>query len=108
MEGPASAPVIAGRRPRVDAPCESVTPASPPPPAGGRRASPVRLYVVVIPLLLLLGLAASLERRVHEALFVLRHGCRPDDYRWSPGVHGPAEPLPFPPEAAADAATRPR
>src|SRR3954447_13212116 len=68
----------------------------------------MRLYVVVIPLLLLLELAVALERRVHEALFVLRHGCRPDDYRWFPGVHGPAEPLPFPSETAADAATQPR
>ena len=48
---------------------------------------------------------AALERRAHEALFVLRHGCRPDDYRWFPGVHGPAEPLPFPSETATDAAT---
>src|SRR3954447_266467 len=68
----------------------------------------MRLYVVVIPLLLLLELAVALERRVHEALFVLRHGCRPDDYRWFPGAHGPAEPLPFPSETAADAATQPR
>src|SRR3954451_22131151 len=67
----------------------------------------MRLYVLVIPLLFVLGLAATLERRVHEALFVLRHGCRPDDYRWFPGVHGPAEPLPFPSETAADAATQP-
>src|SRR5690349_24115650 len=68
----------------------------------------MRRYVLVIPLLFLLELAVALERRVHEALFVLRHGCRPDDYRWSPGVRGPAEPLPFPPEAAADAAAGPR
>ena len=68
----------------------------------------MRLYVVVIPLLLLLELAAALERRAHEALFVLRHGCRPDDYRWFPGVRGPAEPLPFPSETTADAGTQPR
>src|SRR3954469_11004932 len=68
----------------------------------------MRLYVVVIPLLLLLELAVALERRVHEALFVLRHGCRPDDYRWFSGVRGPAEPVPFPSETAADAATQPR
>src|SRR3954451_19810732 len=68
----------------------------------------MRLYVLIIPLLLVLELAASLERRVHEALFVLRHGCRPDDYRWSPGARGPAEPLPFPPEAAVAATTERR
>src|SRR3954447_12219397 len=68
----------------------------------------MRLYVLVIPLLLVLELAASLERRAHEALFVLRHGCRPDDYRWVPEARGPAEPLPFPSEAAADTTTQPR
>ena len=62
------------------------------------------MYVLAVPLLLVLELAAALERRAHEALFVLRHGCRPDDYRRFPRVHGPAEPLPFPSETAADAA----
>ena len=45
-----------------------------------------RADLLMIPLLLVLGLAASLERRAHEALFVLRHGCRPDDYRWFSGA----------------------
>ena len=54
----------------------------------------MRLYVLAIPLLLVLGLAAALERRVHEALFVLRHG-GPDAFGW-------------PPEAADEPRARPR
>ena len=61
------------------------------------------MYVLAIPLLLVLGLAAALERRVHEALFVLRHGGR-DAFGWPPEAAdepcAPAAPVPLSPGAA--------
>jgi hypothetical protein len=42
------------------------------------------VQALTIPLLIVLGLAASLERRLHHALFVARYG-DPDDLRWLPG-----------------------
>ena len=50
------------------------------------------MQVLAIPLLLVLGLAVSVERRIHHALFVLRYG-DPDDLRRVPDrvpIHGRA------------------
>lgn len=46
------------------------------------------MQALTIPLLIVLGLAASLERRLHRALFVARYG-DPDAFRPVPG-RGPA------------------
>jgi uncharacterized membrane protein YbhN (UPF0104 family) len=66
----------------------------------------VYVYAVTIPLLLALGLAAALERRVHHALFVLRHG-RPDAYRWPPEPRATAGAIPLSPGVAAEHAGSP-
>ena len=57
-------------------------------PAGMRRAD-----LLMIPLLLVLGLAASVERRVHHVLFLARHG-DPDTLLRAPVAGAAARPIP--------------
>jgi hypothetical protein len=64
------------------------------------------VYALAIPILLVLAAAAALERRVHAALFALRHG-DPDAIRSVPGrapigrrIAIALEQLPFPPGSA--------
>ena len=74
------------------------------------------LYVLAVPLLLVLELAAALERRVHEALFVLRHRHDPELLRLlapeAAARQGLVEPTGLGPEVAipegATPARRPR
>ena len=51
------------------------------------------MQVLAIPLLLVLGLAAAVERRVHHALFVGRHG-DPDTFLRAPNGGAVARPIP--------------
>jgi len=50
-------------------------------------------HLLMIPLLLVLGLAASVERRVHHALFLARHG-DPDTLLRAPVAGAAARPVP--------------
>ena len=50
-------------------------------------------HLLMIPLLLVLGLAASVERRVHHVLFLARHG-DPDTLLRAPVAGAAARPLP--------------
>ena len=59
------------------------------------------MYVLAISLLLVLGLAAALERRVHHALFVLRHGGW-EAVGWPPEPRATAAPIPLSPGVAAE------
>lgn len=54
-----------------------------------------RADLLVIPLLLVLGLAAAVEWRVHRALFVARHG-DPDVFVWPPDDGAAARRAPSP------------
>ncbi len=51
------------------------------------------LLLVLVPLLLALGLAASVERRVHHVLFLARHG-DPDILLRAPVAGAAARPVP--------------
>ena len=52
-----------------------------------------RADLLMIPLLLVLGLAASVERRVHYVLFLARHG-DPDTLLRAPVAGAAARPIP--------------
>ena len=52
-----------------------------------------RVDLLTIPLLLVLGLAASVERRVHYVLFIARHG-DPDTLLRTPVAGAAARPVP--------------